>query len=124
MGQLIESESQVGEVHLRFLVSPCRFRIPDSVFLLHTKFDFVRGSSFPLRKVTPRLSWLYNSSISINIRHCYTYCTCMYMHKTVKLSSIILNIIGGFYQQCWHSILEQRLSIFCQCLPTVKLQSR
>ena len=63
--------------------------------------------------VTPwlsRLSWLYNSTIIIrrNTAHAYIL-------NTVKLASIILSIIGEFYQQCWHSIIGQRLSIICQC---------
>ena len=40
----------------------------------------------------------------------------VYIHNTVELASIILSIIGGFYQHCWHSIIGQRLSIICQCL--------
>ena len=31
-------------------------------------------------------------------------------------TSIILSIIGGFYQKCWHCIIGQRVSIIRQCL--------
>ena len=40
----------------------------------------------------------------------------MYCTKPVQLASIILSIIGGFYQHCWHNIIGQKLSIIRQCL--------
>ena len=43
----------------------------------------------------------------------YTY---IYIHNPVQLASIILSIIGGFYQHCWHRIIGQRLSVIRQCL--------
>ena len=47
----------------------------------------------------------------------YTYIYIyIYMHNPVQLASIVLTIIGEFYQHCWHSIIGQRLSIICQCL--------
>ena len=39
-----------------------------------------------------------------------------YIYNPVQLASIILSIIGRFYQHCWHSIIGQRLSIIRQCL--------
>ena len=45
------------------------------------------------------------------------------IHNPVQLASIILSIIGGFYQHCWHSIIGQRLSIIRQCVSEISVPS-
>ena len=54
-------------------------------------------------KLKWRLEW--PSDIATHTAHAY-------IHNTLKLASIILSIIREFYQQCWHSIIGQRVSKF------------
>ena len=85
------------------------------IFLSCAKSIFTRRFSFPngmLRQ--SHLGLLYNSTVSINIGHIAVHTVHVYtVHNTVKVASIALRIIRGFYQQCWHNIIGQRLSIIC-----------
>ena len=82
-------------------------------FTFRTKSDFVRvfsGIEHWGWSHLGSVGWV-GSTIAPSLHTAHAY-----IHNTVKLTSIILSITGGFYQQCWHSIIGQRLSIICQCL--------
>ena len=59
-------------------------------------------------------SWLYNSTIIIRRS---THCTCIHcVYQYIQAGWHNTEDNRRVYQQCWHSIIGERLSIIHQCL--------
>ena len=55
------------------------------------------------------LIWFNNFALTMGFYWSYTLFHALTL--VARSYALLQSIIGGFYQHCWHSIIEQRLSI-------------